>query len=169
MRSMKIYNIREMKNIVIVLLILTVIGTQRVSAQNDNLEKLNAYKIAFFTKKLNLSSQEAERFWPVYNDYQNQKNRLQVEKTSLLRMFSLSESTLSDREITELGDKYCAALVQEGALAVNLHKKLQEILPPKKVIKVYQAENQYRAQLLNELQNRRQGTGGTRLNQIPVQ
>lgn len=137
-----------------------------VSAQNDNLERLNAYKIAFFTKKLNLSTQEAQRFWPVYNDYQNQKNRLQVEKTSLLRLFNLSEATMSDKEVAELGEKYCTALIQESAIAVELHKKLMEILPPKKVIKVYQAENQYRAQLLNELQDRRQGGAAAR--QIPL-
>lgn len=158
-----------MKRIIIICLAFVSIQTTRVAAQNDNIEKLNAYKIAFFTKKLNLTSQEAEKFWPVYNDFQNQKNRLQVEKSSLLRMFNLSEATLSDKEINEMGEKYLAALLQESALAVDLHKKLQEILPPKKVLKVYQAENQYRMQLLNELQDRRQGAGGARLNQIQNQ
>lgn len=158
-----------MKRIMIICLALFSIMAARVTAQNDNIEKLNAYKIAFFTKKLNLTSQEAEKFWPVYNDYQNQKNRLQVEKTSLLRLFNMGEATLSDREVNEMGEKYCAVLVQESALAVNLHKKLQEILPPKKVLKVYQTENQYRIQLLNELQDRRQGPGGARLNQIQDQ
>jgi hypothetical protein len=67
---------------------------------------------------------------------------------------------MSDSQITELGNKYCAILVQESALAVTFHKKLQEILPPRKVIRVYQAENQYRIQLLNELQDRRQQVRG---------
>ena len=129
-------------------------------AQNPNIEKLNAYKIAFFTKKLDLTSQEAERFWPVYNDFQNQKNQLQIEKVSLMRLFNQGESTMSDNQVTELGNKYCAVLVQESALAVTFHKKLQEVLPPRKVIRVYQAENQYRIQLLNELQDRRQQVRG---------
>ena len=30
-------------------------------------EKLTAYKIAFFTKNLNLTPAEAEKFWPIYN------------------------------------------------------------------------------------------------------
>jgi hypothetical protein len=164
---MKIFNLEEMKRILTVIILLTGMNTAWVSAQNDNMERLNAYRIAFFTKKLNLSTQEAEKFWPLYNDYQNQKNSLQIEKNSLLRLFNLGEATLSDKEVTELGDKYCAALVKESELAVDLHKKLQGILPPKKVIKVYQAENQYRVQLLNELQDRRQGAGGARINQIP--
>jgi hypothetical protein len=138
------------------LIILTTISISLVRGQNPNLEKLNAYKIAFFTKKLNLTSQEAERFWPVYNEFQNQKNQLQIEKASLMRIFNQGESTMSDDQVTELGNKYCAILVQESALAVTIHKKLQEILPPRKVIIVYQTENQYRRQLLNELQDRKQ-------------
>ena len=45
-----------------------------------------------------------------------------------------------------------SAIVQESALAVTFHKKLKEVLPPAKVIRFYQAENQYKVQLLNELQ-----------------
>jgi hypothetical protein len=149
-----------MKRSSVLLLIILMASFCRVSAQNPNLEKLNAYKIAFFTKKLDLTSQEAERFWPVYNDFQNQKNQLQIEKVSLMRLFNQGESTMSDNQVTELGNKYCAVLVQESALAVTFHKKLQEILPPRKVIRVYQAENQYRIQLLNELQDRRQQVRG---------
>lgn len=34
--------------------------------------RLQAYKIAFLTKKLNLSPEEAQRFWPIYNKYQDE-------------------------------------------------------------------------------------------------
>jgi len=40
------------------------------------MEKLNAYKIAFFTKKMDLSSQEAEKFWPLYNEFQDKRSRI---------------------------------------------------------------------------------------------
>jgi hypothetical protein len=72
-----------------------------------------------------------------------------------MRTFNQGESTMSDKEISELGDKYCEILVKESSLAVTFHKKLQGILPPAKVIRLYQAENQYRLQLLNELQDRK--------------
>ena len=55
-----------------------------------------------------------------------------------------------------MGDQYVECLVQESTLAVSFHNKLKEVLPPAKVIKYYQAENQYKAELLNELQNIRQ-------------
>ena len=122
----------------------------------QNLEKLNAFKIGFFTKRLNLSSREAEKFWPVYNEYQDQKTRIQFEKSMLIRNFNQNESSLSDSQISELGDKLVATIVQESALAVTFHNKLKEVLPPAKVIRFYQVENQYKTQLLNELQGRQQ-------------
>jgi hypothetical protein len=55
-----------------------------------------------------------------------------------------------------MGDRYVDLLVQESGLAVTFHKKLKTVLTPAKVIMYYQAENQYKVQLLNELQNQRQ-------------
>jgi len=145
-----------MKRIVTFLLIIIMFPVIRSSAQNTNLEKLNNYKIGFFTKKLNLTSEEAEKFWPVYNDYQGQRNLLQLEKVKLNRNFNQNESTLSDKQLEEMGDKYVDCLVKESNLAVSFHRKLKEVLPPVKVILYYQAENQYKIQLLNELQTVRQ-------------
>jgi hypothetical protein len=142
-----------MKKAATLLVLIVTMPLMWLSAQNTNLEKLNAYKIGFFTKRLNLTSQEAEKFWPVYNEYQAQKNLIQLEKLKLIRTFNQGESTLSDSQVSEIGDKLIGCITQESALSISLHKKLKEVLPPGKVVRFYQAENQYKAQLLNELQN----------------
>ena len=41
--------------------------------------RLEAYKIAFLTKKLNLSSEEAQKFWPVYNKYVDEIRQVRRE------------------------------------------------------------------------------------------
>jgi hypothetical protein len=153
---MNIFKFEAMKRIVFVLLIMLAFPAIRSDAQNTNLEKLNNYKIGFFTKKLNLTSEEAEKFWPVYNDYQGKRNLIQIEKLKINRNFNQNGNTLNDNQLEEMGDKFVDCLVQESALAVEFHKKLKEVLPPAKVIMYYQAENQYKAQLLNELQTVRQ-------------
>jgi hypothetical protein len=150
------YKFKAMKRIVIFLLVIIMFPVSRTVAQNPNMEKLNNYKIGFFTKKLNLTSGEAEKFWPVYNEYQGQKNLVQMEKMKLNRNFNQNESSLTDKQMEDMGDKYVDCLVQETNLAVAFHKKLKEVLPPVKIILYYQAENQYKVQLLNELQNARQ-------------
>jgi hypothetical protein len=155
MKYMNFYRYRDMKRAAVMLIFILISSFLMVSAQNPNRERLDAYKIAFFTKKLNLSPQEAEKFWPVYNENQRQKSQIQAEKISLMKTVNMNEVSLTDKEVTDIGNRYCETLVKESELAVTFHKKLQEILPPVKVIRVYQAENQYRVQLLNELQQRR--------------
>lgn len=156
MKFMNTFKLQAMKRTITFLLIILTFSVTRSAAQNANRERLNNYKIGFFTKKLNLTSEEAEKFWPVYNEYQDQKNSIQIERVKLIRDFKLNENNLSNAQLTEIGDKFVNSLAQESSLAVSFHKKLKEVLLPAKVITYYQAENQYKAQLLNELQNVRQ-------------
>lgn len=145
-----------MKRGVVLLFVLILGALSNLRAQNPNLDKLNAYKIAFLTKRINLTSQEAEKFWPLYNEYQDKKLRVQQERLQLGRDVNLSGSTMSEKELADAGDKYISLEMQESTLTQELHKKLKEVLPPAKIIRLYQAENQYKVQLLNELQDRRQ-------------
>jgi len=156
---MKSYNITAMKKKAICFAILMILSTSWILAQNPNQERLNAYKIAFFTKRLNLTSQEAEKFWPVYNEFQEKKSRIQQERNQLNRNFNQNISAMSEKEMTEGSDHYISLEVKESELSQEFHKKFKEILPPIKVIRLYQAENQYKVQLLNELQDRRQTRG----------
>jgi hypothetical protein len=161
MNSFKFY---YMKRGIILFIALVVFSVMKADAQNQNqrlnqnpnLDKLNAYKIAFFTRKLNLTSQEAEKFWPVYNEYQDKRNGIQIERQIMNRNFNQNELNMSEKELVDAGDKHIALQVQEAALAQEYHKKFKEILAPSKVIRLYQAENLYRMQLLNELKDKQQ-------------
>jgi hypothetical protein len=153
MNSFKYYAMKKVLYMIIAASFVTLIS---LKAQNPNLEKFSTYKIGFFTKKMNLTSQEAEKFWPVYNEYQKQKNLIQRDKLMMIRDFNQNESSLSDSQLTGMGDRLIKDLSDETSLAVDFHRKIKEILPPAKVIRYYQAENQYKIQLLRELQENRQ-------------
>jgi len=155
---MKNYSIYIMKKTVLILIIFLIVPVMTLSGQNQQFEKLNAYKIGFFTKRLNLTSKEAEKFWPVYNLYQDQKNKIQIERRTIIRDFNQNASILNDSQLTEIGDKLADGMAKESALSAELHKKLKEILPPEKIIRFYQADNQYKAELLNELQGARKNS-----------
>ena len=42
-------------------------------------ERVQALKVAFITKQLNLTSDEAEKFWPIYNDYQDKRDAVRKQ------------------------------------------------------------------------------------------
>ena len=153
MKFMNNFKILNMKKVIIILAALAVLPLSMVTAQNPNREKLNAYKIAFFTRRMNLTSQEAEKFWPVYNEFQDKRNAIQIERQTLNRNFNQNELNMTEKELIEAGDKTIELQVQEASLAQAYHKKFKEILSPVKVIRLYQAENQYRLLLLNELKD----------------
>ena len=58
-------------------------------AQDDQhgLGRLEAYKIAYLTKKLNLSPQEAQQFWPIYNKYQQEIKSARSDVKTILILF----------------------------------------------------------------------------------
>ena len=155
MKYMNFFKTTSIKAAGLFLLVTSAFSIRTANGQNPNRERLDAYKIAFFTKRMNLTSQEAERFWPVYNEFTGQRNKLQVEKQSIMRTFNQSEGNLGEKEASDLSNKYLDILVKESSIAVDFHKKVMGVLSPAKVIRMYQAENQYRLQLLNELQQRR--------------
>jgi hypothetical protein len=150
------YKSSVMKRKIFVLTIILIFCAMHIKAQNANRDRLNAYKIGFYTKRLNLTSQEAEKFWPVYNEYQENKNRIQLERQEINRNFNQNGLNMSEREMTEAGDRLIELEVREAVIAQEFHNKIKTILPPVKVLRLYQAENQFRLQLLNELRERNQ-------------
>ena len=77
----------------------------------------------------------------------------------LNRKINQEAATLSDKEMTAMGDKLIDLEVMEADLYMTFHKHFKEVLPPVKVLKLYQAESQYKLMLLNELKDRRQERG----------
>ena len=59
-----------MKKIVLFVLFMSA-AFSSVHAQQDKHEKIRAFKTAYLTEQLSLTSSEAEKFWPVYNEYEN--------------------------------------------------------------------------------------------------
>lgn len=122
----------------------------------EKLERLNSQKIAFYTQRLQLTSAEAEKFWPVYNEYQRKKNDILLEKRNTDKYLRQSYSTLTDKEIEEISDKYIAFNKAEADLLTAYHEQFKKVLPIKKVIKLYQAENQFKEMLLRQIRNNQQ-------------
>ncbi len=118
-------------------------------------DKIYAAKVAFFTERLQLTPQEAEKFWPVYNDYQNRRDKIIQQRKNTTQYYMKNADNLSDKEISQILNDYINFQKQETALLENFNTKLKEILPERKVIKVYITEIQFRNYLLGQLRNNR--------------
>ena len=145
------FNYRHMTRRIFVFTVLILLTAGKIASQTPAREKLDAYRIAFFTRRLNLTPQEAEKFWPVYNEFQEKKMGIQQERGNINRNVNQNELNMSEKEMIDAADKLIALELQEANLAQDYHRKFKEILSPVKVLRLYQAENQYRQLLLQEL------------------
>ena len=140
----------------LVIILVATISFSSVFAQKpgDARKRIHEEKVAFFNKRLNLSKTEAQNFWPIYNDYQNRKNKISNEKRTLMRYYSENAANMSDKEITGTLDKYIAFEKRENELLVTYSEKFREILPDEKVLKIYVTEVQFKDYLLKQLRTK---------------
>lgn len=140
----------------LIIISITVISFSSAFAQKqgDPRKRIHEEKVVFFNKHLNLSKAEAQKFWPVYNDYQSRKNKILNEKRTLMRYYSENTSNMTDKEITETLNKYIAFEKRETELLVSYNEKFRSILPDEKVLKIYITEMQFKDYLLKQLRTR---------------
>lgn len=79
----------------------------------------------------------------------------------MIRYATQNEANMSDSELSSTADKLALTFTDEANLVVSFNNDLKKVLPPVKVIKLYQAETSYKQALLRELNQRRQIQPGT--------
>ncbi len=146
---------RYLHTTIILLIFHSFVFSSWITAQVSPGERLRAERVAFFTEKLQLTSQEAEKFWPVFNDYDNRKDKLNNEKRTLALYIERNSDNMSQQEITENLNRYMKIQEEEYELGKEFHEKFLAILSPRKVLKLYVAENQFRQHLLERLKEQR--------------
>ena len=146
-----------MKNFAI-MAVLALLSFSNIQAQPKKggwQEKMMSEKIAFITMELQLTPEEAQVFWPVYNQI-NQKNKeaqKAMNKAYRAMVKALEEGTVSDKELNALLDDYLAAKQADA-------DQYRKVLPAKKVAKLYVAEENFRRQHIRNFKGGHKGPGG---------
>ena len=96
-------------------------------------EKIQALEVAFISRKLNLSTDEAQKFWPVYNEYKTDIRSTVGPKDKR------KDIDVLDREekVLEVRKKY--------------KDRFTQAVGEKKINQFFQAEHEFRGVLLNRL------------------
>ncbi len=118
-------------------------------------KKVDAYKIAFITQELNLTTAEAQVFWPVYNEFQTQEHALRKAMDEQVRNKVPNLDDLSDKEVESLIDEHLIHEQKILDLKKKYHQEFKKVLPVKKVAKLYLAEHKFKKYLLEKLGDRK--------------
>jgi hypothetical protein len=128
---------------------------QREGPSKEDIEKFRAKKVSFITEKLQLTPAEAQKFWPIYNQSEMENWEAQNKRREIEIKVQDENGNLSDKQIIDLTREMVETHKAEALVSEKYNKKFLEVLPPTKVLKLYQAEHQFRMQMLHEYRNRR--------------
>jgi len=131
-------------------------------SHEDRWEKMKAEKVAFLTTQLALTSAEAEKFWPIYNEMEKQRWDAQKARRELENKVSEAEESLSENEVIKLTREFAGSMAKEGALMSGYNEKLLKVIPAKKVLKLYKAENEFRMNMIRKYRDGDKGEKGAK-------
>lgn len=143
-----------MKN---VLIITAVLFSALSTAQTDRTpsEKIQALEVAFLTQELSLTSNEAQKFWPIYNDIKEDREKLYREKKKLMYDMAKNFESVSDQQAQQYVDRMfeIETKLNESNFE-SRHRRIIKIIGPKRFLTLKKSEVDFRRKLLREYRGR---------------
>ncbi len=121
-------------------------------------EQIEAMKVAFITRKLELTPEEAKVFWPIYDQHQKEMETLRDNRRKEMRDARDSFDSMSEKDVEKIVDGEIAFRQAELDILKKYNPQFKKVLPMKKVAKLYRAEDDFKRELLQKIQEKR-GSG----------
>ncbi len=147
--------------VLIALISITSFGQNRPLREHfkEKKEHIKALKVAFITTELNLTPEEAAKFWPLFNSFEDKQQEIKKQKLK-----AYLERT-DNNSIDNLSEKEAAALLTQMENTEDdlyqLKKKfisnLKGVLPSTKILKLKKAEEQFSKKLLQQYRDKKIG------------
>lgn len=141
-----------MKKITIILFVLMTAWSS-FSQNSDKKEKIKSLKVAFITEGLALTQTEAQKFWPIYNAYETEKDA--QRKLGYEKRKDFSKDISEAQAKTMLNDLIKFERDREN-LRVDFIENLlsRNILPAKKILLLKTVEDEFNRKMLHEYKKR---------------
>ncbi|CAA9202267.1 sensor of ECF-type sigma factor [Flavobacterium collinsii] len=147
----------KIKNILpIILFFITFSFYAQSDKTDEKREKIKAYKVSFLTTELELTSTEAEKFWPIYNTYDDKQYELRHEKMKmyLRKLDDDNISSMSEKEAASLLSQIESADKELYILRDKYNSNLKKILSARKILKLKKSEDDFNRKLLKQYRDK---------------
>lgn len=147
-----------MKNVTLTTLILFL--SLSVFAQRDwekKRERMETQKIAFITNSIDLTSKEAQQFWPIYNSQMKKVESLRKERHQISEEINQNISHLSEKEIEQKIIHLFEIETEELALKKVHFSEIKQVIGSRKFAQLRKAEMQFKKELLKKIKGHKGG------------
>ncbi|RYU78183.1 hypothetical protein [Hymenobacter persicinus] len=133
-------------------LLLLAAGPGTAAAQGGRrLSQLENAKIAYLTEKISLTQDQAQKFWPVYNEFAGKRRDLNRR----MRQLRISDTeSLSDQQIRDNLTQALTLRQSEVNLEKEYFERFQKVLSIRQVGKLFQAEREFTKEVLKRVTGR---------------
>ena len=138
---------------ILLILVFTIFSLNAI-AQGGRGEKLKALKIAFITERLDLTENEAQGFWPIFNAFEEERRMLLYTEKEKLRQIN---NDLTDEEAEKLLNDLLKFEEEKVKLKNDFYRDLLKAIPAKKILLLQKTEEDFKRQMLEQFKRRRQG------------
>lgn len=116
-------------------------------------DKIKALELLYISRELDLTSEEAEKFWPVYKKYSKEVNELLAERKRKAK--ELKGQPRTDAIAEEALDKELGYERRMLEIKTRYKQEFMKILPARKVGNIYRSEREFRAMMIRQLKERK--------------
>jgi LTXXQ motif family protein len=122
----------------------------------DRKDKIETMHIAYLSQRLNLTSAQAEKFWPIYNEFRAEQDKLRKERMDNMQTVRKAGGidSMSDADVQKLVNSETDIETKQLEVRKEYVVKFQQAIPLRKVAKFFVAEEEFKHYLLNELKHR---------------
>lgn len=118
-----------------------------MNAQEDRKEQIERLRVAFISEELNLSTEEAQVFWPVFNTFQDQRRQLDKDIRRSIRQLE-EKAPLSEQDVLRLNKKVSENRRSIIRIEEQLIIDLMPILGPERTLKLMSIESEFKKRIL---------------------
>jgi hypothetical protein len=114
-------------------------------------ERIKAMKVAYLTQELNMDAKLAEKFWPIYNQYECSKTDLHKKE----HFQSENIENITEAEAEKILTEFVNIEKEEYSVKKELYANLKEIMSAKEIVKLHQLESNFNKKLIKEYHARK--------------
>lgn len=148
-----------MKKYILVLLLFIFAFGQGTAQEKSKQDYIKSLKIAFLTDNLNLTTDEAQKFWPVYNNYQDRKYTEVYKEYKEIKHMLRDEDfgDVSQTQASNILDRLIQIKKNKLELEKGLIDDLSDIMPSTKILYLKKLEDDFNHKLLEKLKKEYSG------------
>ena len=136
-----------------IVLILFFMASGVFAQSKEAMRKIESARIALITERLGLTPEQAEKFWPVYREYEMQRRELRKQFRDARNSVDLENIT--EEQSKELMQKVMDLKQKELNLDKEYSKRLTRVISTQQLLQLRNAEKDFQRMLLKRLQHQR--------------